>query len=291
MIKVLITGITGYISQYLLKSAPGNMEISGTIHSTQTEKEHHKYSLIPLDLSQPIAKQLASVNVDLVIHTAANSNLAQCEEDPEMAYRVNSQATSELADWCYQSGTKLIYLSTDIVFDGENAPYSEQDKPAPINIYGESKYRGEQAVLRYEDFSIVRLALVLGQGLGAKKNFVDWIIGKIDNNEEIPLFHDEIRTPAPAINVTKALWKIALENGNGIFHISTDRNYNRIEIGKEIINYYQKGYSNIKETSLKDIPGKRPVDVSLLNRNLYRKYDLKFSSIKIPELFKGPLNE
>ena len=264
---VLITGINGYISQYLLRYKPSNITVSGTYHSTPNTA-HSDLIQIPLELGQSIFNQLDTIDADVVIHTAAYSNLALCENNPDLAYRINGKATEELADWCKQTNTHLVYLSTDIVFDGDSAPYSETDTPKSINVYGKSKYQGECAVKIVERNTIIRLALVLGQGIGVNKNFVDWIIDRIKTKQNVPLFFDEIRTPVCAGDVAKAIWNIVEQKTSGVLHICSSQSIDRYTLGDKICNYYDSSFKNIQKKSLKDQKVKRPRDVSLLNNKL-----------------------
>jgi len=265
-LHVLITGISGYISQYLLKFRPDDVSITGTYHSKSLISER-SISQIPLDLSKDVYGQLHSIRPNVVIHTAALSNLTSCEKNPDLAFRINSQATEELAHWCAKINARLLYLSTDIVFDGAHAPYAELDEPKPLNVYGKSKYKGELAVKAYQGNSITRLALVLGEAIAEKKNFVDWLVTRINSNQSIPLFYDEIRTPVCAIDAARIIWKIVCEKMAGIFHICSQESIDRYTLGKEICTFYQKDFKDFNKVSLKDVAVKRPKDVSMVNNN------------------------
>ena len=265
-LHVLITGINGYISQYLLKFRPQGVSISGTYHSTKLPFEK-SLSQIPLDLTKDVCKQLQNIKPDVVIHTAAVSNLAICQNNPDLAHRINSLATKELAHCCAKINARLLYLSTDIVFDGAHAPYAESAEAQPVNIYGKSKYAGELAVKTFEGNTIVRLALVLGEGIAEKKNFVDWLITRIKKNQSIHLFYDEIRTPVCAVDAAKMIWKIVLENITGIVHICSQESVDRYTLGREICKFYNKDFNNFVKVSLKDVALARPKDVSMVNNN------------------------
>jgi len=275
---VLITGINGYIAQYLLKYKPAHISVSGTYHSRISPGKEASLNQIPLDLENTIQSQVENIKPEIVIHTAAISNLGICEKNPDLAYRVNSAATKELAHWCNQINARLLYLSTDIVFDGENAPYAETDKPDPLNVYGKSKYQGELAVQAFANNTIVRLALVLGQGLAENKNFVDWIIERVTGNQPVPLFFDEIRTPLCAIDVAKMLWQIVINNSRGTFHLCSSQSVDRFTLGKKICKYHDKNFSQINKIAMKDVEIIRPRDVSMVNNNL---------NIKIPSVLSG----
>lgn len=268
---VLITGITGYIGQYLLKHVPAGIKISGTFHKKPPVDAlcNSLDGRFFMDLSKPLNEQLHDVKVDAIIHTAAVSNLAFCETNPQIAHRINRQAAKELASWCRQREVQLIYLSTDIVFDGLNAPYQENDLTEPINNYGKTKLAGEKQIINsMENYSFARLALVLGKGMGERKNFMDWFLEQLDSENQIPLYYDEIRTPVFIEDAVNTLWMICLNRLSGIFHICGSESINRLELGRKICGYLNKSDEKLRPTSLKDINYHRPFNVALLNTKL-----------------------
>lgn len=120
--RVLITGIYGYISQYLLRFKPNNVEVYGTARRQYDRPLPHVKTLFSLDLFQDVQQQLDSINepIDVIIHTAAESKLAVCEKQPELALRVNARATGELAAWCQLNKVRLIYLRPTLCLKATN---------------------------------------------------------------------------------------------------------------------------------------------------------------------------
>ncbi|MBD3224551.1 MAG: sugar nucleotide-binding protein [Caldithrix sp.] len=268
MKRVLITGLSGWIGHYLYLSCPPGIKLSGTVrdddrfnppsHQTEVTMEF-------LDLYQPVAKQLDDLKVDILIHTAAMSSMGECEKDGDAARQINFKATYELAEWCRQRDCRFVYLSTDIVFDGHHAPYREDDTPQPINQYGITKLQGEKSVASIlRDYTIVRIALGLGRGIGNTSNFVDWFLDKINRNQTITLFKDEVRTPTAIRPLARAIWQIALSPETGIFHLCGQQKLNRLQLGKLFCDELGQGHELLKPISLadtKDYP--RPADVSM----------------------------
>lgn len=243
------------------------MEIVGTIRSLDKWRQSFSYlqiPTIPLFLEKEIPAQLTNVKPDVVIHTAAMASLSACERDETLAQRINGEAVSELAQWCHSSGCRLIHLSTDIVFKGDQPPYFENSAPDPINAYGRSKLAGEQAVARYtENYVIARIALAQGRGLFPTKNFVDWFLERLNSGQEIPLFCDEIRTPTAVTALADWLWQIALSDEQGIFHLCGEQALNRWQLGQMYCNFLGQGWELLKPISLSDMNDcPRPVDVS-----------------------------
>ena len=262
--RVLISGISGYIGQYLVRHRPASVTLSGTYHK-QKPAFSADIALLPLELQKPLQKQLEMVQADVCIHTAAMAGLADCQRNEREAMRINAEATAELADWCRQQGIRLIYLSTDIVFDGQNAPYNEDSKPEPVNVYGKSKLAGEQAVQEIlKDFAVCRIALSLGRGLGGRRNFIDWLLEQLRQGREVGLFNDEIRTPSPVTPLAERIWQIALSEGCGIYHCFGRTKTDRYALGRAVCRYLQKDEDLLKSVSLNDAAAyPRPADVSL----------------------------
>ena len=264
MTRVLITGITGFIGRYLLKTSPDGIIITGTFHNPPSNLPED-LSLFHLNLEESIPAQLQNQNPDIIIHTAAVSSLALSEKAPDKAKRNNGEATGELANWCSQRNIRLVYLSTDIVFDGHKAPYSEKDDAEPVNVYGMTKLAGEQMIIdQCANFAICRLALVLGRGLGGRQNFIDWFINQLEQNQTLRLFSDEYRTPSPVEPLAHLIWNIALNKQNGIFHCFGNDKIDRYTLGLRITEYLGKDKSKLVPVSVKDMTDyPRPVDVSL----------------------------
>ncbi len=266
MSRVLITGINGYIARYLIQAKPGNCEVHGS-YRTPEKVSGERIPAIPLNLHENIIPQLEGFNTDIVIHAAAVSGLGACQRNPDQAARANSEATAELAQWCRNHGARLVYLSTDIIFRGDVPPYRENSKPDPVNVYGETKLKGEQAVQEIAgDQAIIRIALALGQGLGENKNFIDWFLDRLRNNHEIPLFKDEIRTPTYTGALAGWIWKIALSTEQGLFHLAGDQRIDRYTLGRMLCKKLRCPSDLLKPVSLDDMDDyPRPVDASLIS--------------------------
>lgn len=271
MCRVVITGINGYIGQYLYISRPNHIELEGSVREIDPAfinyfDPHIKLHI--LNLEKDLYPQLEHISADIIIHAAAMANLSACQKNPEPARQINAMATESLAKWCGQNGTRMVYLSTDIVFDGQHPPYSEDDMPNPINVYGLSKLQGEQVVQSYvQDHAIIRIALAMGRGQFNRKNFVDWMIEKIKKRQKIPLFTDEFRTASSVSHLVKNIWLIALSADKGVFHQFGASRLSRYEIGILICKELNSGIDlirSVKAAEMKDYP--RPLDVSLTTK-------------------------
>ncbi|MGD9897964.1 MAG: NAD(P)-dependent oxidoreductase [Calditrichaceae bacterium] len=270
--KVLITGISGFIGQYLWLTRPEGVLLSGTCRQPDNRIQNffekpvsNQADVLPYDLLRDPAAQLKEQHPDIIIHAAAMANLGMCEKEPELAARVNAKATEQLAVWSADRGIRLIFLSTDIVFKGDHPPYTEDSRPDPVNVYGKTKLAAESALTDImKDYATIRIALGLGRGLGKTSNFMDWFLQRLDHKTEIPLFYDEIRTPTAVMYLAEAIWKISLGNETGVFHAAGADSLSRYELGLSMCELLGRGHDLIKPVSIMSMADyRRPVDVSL----------------------------
>ena len=159
-----------------------------------------------LDLGQPeqMRKALQSLEFDLLINCAAQTNVDRCEKEPDEAFALNAEAPRVLAEICAEEGAKLIHISTDYVFDGEKRePYTEEDEAKPISVYGESKLEGERRVLAVNDqHLVVRVSWVFGPD---RPSFIDWVIGRAREHEHVEAIADKISAPTYTLDIAKML--------------------------------------------------------------------------------------
>lgn len=166
---------------------------------------------IACDLSRwEETRRLFSDRVDLVIHTAAYSDVDGCEKNPALAHESNAIATRHLAEPCGEKGIPLIYISTDYVFDGQKrTPYAETDSVCPVNIYGLTKLEGECCARQWASVSaVVRTSWLFGAG--NPKNFVNAIAERLKNEKTVPVLDDQEDSPTYVGDLAEALERIGL---------------------------------------------------------------------------------
>jgi len=143
-----------------------------------------------LDISQPdqVAAAIQSLRPDLIFHCAALTKVSQCQREPQLAQQVNAQGTASVVEAAERAMARLIYFSTDYVFDGrKGAPYVETDTPAPLNAYGASKLAGEQAVRAYHRGHVIRTSGVFGPRADgvAERNFFRAILEQLGHGADV----------------------------------------------------------------------------------------------------------
>jgi dTDP-4-dehydrorhamnose reductase len=181
--KILIVGAGGRLGAALTREYRDKFDVAGLNHA--------QLDLANFDQTR---EKLRAANFDILINAAAFTNVDLCETQRDEAFRINAEAPRILAEICRDKDAKLIHFSTDYVFDGEKRePYTERDEANPISVYGESKLAGEKNVLAAQDrHLVVRVSWVFGPD---RPSFIDGMIKRAQENEEIDAVADKISTP------------------------------------------------------------------------------------------------
>jgi len=205
-----------------------------------------------------------------VIHTAAIADIDYCQAHREEARRVNVEMTRVLADLCRENHVRLVYTSTDTVFDGRRGNYREDEPPAPVNYYGQTKAEAERLVAAQEgDWVIARLALVVGLPVLAPGNsFLARMMTLLGEGRQVGVPPDEIRTPIDVITLGRALLELADGDVRGYIHLAGNDVLNRLDMARRIAERLGYPKDRVVPNDPTKIPGRapRPRDVSLDNR-------------------------
>jgi dTDP-4-dehydrorhamnose reductase len=224
--KILITGSNGLLGQKLVELLAGKPEFE-TIATAVGQNRlplSAGYRFMEMDITDPqmIDQVVGEIRPDVIIHTAAMTNVDQCELDKEGCWKLNVTATEYLIQACRKYGIFLEHLSTDFVFDGSAGPYQEEDTPNPISFYGWSKYAAEKALMTSNiNWAITRTVLVYGIAHDmSRSNIILWVKKSLEEGKAIKVVTDQMRTPTLAEDLAMGCFLIAQKKAQGIFHIS-----------------------------------------------------------------------
>ncbi|MFC7526282.1 dTDP-4-dehydrorhamnose reductase [Parapedobacter sp. GCM10030251] len=256
--KILITGANGQLGSEL-KDLGRSYPQSNFIFTDRTE--------FPLDAVAGTFTRLDDIRPDIIINAAAYTAVDVAEEERELADKVNHLSVAQMAHWCESNQAKLLHVSTDYVFDGESdTPLPEDAPKSPINVYGQTKHLGEEAIIRSgADAIIIRTAWVYS---AYGKNFVKTMLRLMDEREEIAVVNDQIGSPTYAKDLAKAILTI-IHSGkwtNGIYHYSNEGRISWYDFAigiREITGFSCK--VNGISTEAYPMPAKRP-KYSLLDK-------------------------
>lgn len=255
MKKVLITGSNGLLGQKLIYQLIGypDFQVFATSRGENRTLLQKRYEYIPLDITdkKEIEETFDYVKPDIVINTAAMTNVDQCEDHKEECWDLNVNAVQYLVDACEQYNAHLIHVSTDFIFDGEDGPYAEEAEPNPLSYYGESKVAAEEIVKKAScKWSIARTVLVYGVVDNmSRSNIVLWAKGALETGKELTVVDDQFRTPTLAEDLAHGCILIAQKGATGIYNISGDEYMCIIDLVKKVAKFYGLDENLVKPVS------------------------------------------
>jgi dTDP-4-dehydrorhamnose reductase len=265
MKKLLITGASGFLGWHICQLAKQEWEIYGTYLSHSIEIPGMKMLKVNLTNFQELQRIFSDVKPTAVIHTAAQSQPNFCQTHPEESQAINVTASCNIAGLCADNSIPCAFTSTDLVFDGLNAPYQESDAVSPVNVYGEQKAIAEAGMLeRYPMTAVCRMPLMFGAATPTAKSFIQPFIQTLKAEKELNLFIDEFRTPVSGTTAAKGIL-LALEKVNGIIHLGGKERISRYDFGQILVEVFQLPTSRLKSCRREDVKmaAPRPADVSL----------------------------
>jgi dTDP-4-dehydrorhamnose reductase len=264
-VKILVTGSNGLLGQKLvamLDKDPGVTLIATARNATKFLLARGKFMELDVSDKVQVDKVIAETRPDVVIHTAAMTQVDQCETDRDACWVQNVNAVEYVANACALYGTRLIHLSTDFIFDGTHGPLDESAKPNPISHYGRSKLAGEEVVMKSKtDWAILRTVLVYGITRGmSRSNIVLWVKKSLEEGKSISVVNDQWRTPTLAEDLAMGCVLAAKKAAKGIYHISGDEMMTPYDIAIRTANFFGLDKTLIKETDSTKFtqPAKRP---------------------------------
>ncbi len=267
MKSVLITGSNGLLGQKLVHQLYNNSNYKLIATSKGANRISSLSGFIYEELDITNQAQVKAVfekySPNIVINTAAMTNVDACEDDKEGCWAMNVTAVAYLLEECESYNTHFIHLSTDFIFDGENGPYSENDVPNPLSYYGDSKLASEKVLQNslYKNWAIARTIIVYGVvEKMSRSNIVLWAKGALEKGEPINVVDDQFRSPTLAADLAKGCIQIADKNAKGIFHLSGKDFMSILELVNRVADFFNLDKSIISSIKSKTLnqTAKRP---------------------------------
>ncbi len=284
MSTILITGASGFIGENLIHRFASSSRIYAVSQSQKPVGQTEDNFTVDLADRGAFTKTLGDLQIDTVLHTAAMSKPDECERTPDRAYAVNVEGTKEIAQWAKNRKARLIYFSTDLVFDGQKGFYREEDKAEPVNLYSRTKLEGEKWVQQISpDSVIVRLALSYGPTWGTRGDWTDGMRKKLESGQTLHLFTDQYRTPAYAEDTAEAVFLLLQTEAKGIYHIGGGERLSRYDFGKKFAHIFGLPKKRLVPILMAEAGIKMPlsIDCSLNTDKISRELGLK--PVKVEE--------
>lgn len=271
--KLLITGSNGLLGQKLVYKLRNRTDIScvATARGENRLVQKEGYIYMPLDITDKasITEVFSKVMPDVIINTAAMTNVDACESDREGALLLNASSVKfqiEVLEALKKTNSHykphFIHLSTDFIFDGTHGPLDETEQPNPLSYYAETKLMAEEFVMHSSlDWAIARTVLVYGiVDNMSRSNIVLWVKSNLEQGKTINVVDDQFRTPTLAEDLADGCILIAQKHAKGIFNISGKDFYSILQLAQVVADYYGLDKNLIKPSKSADIkqPAKRP---------------------------------
>ncbi|MEM2890795.1 MAG: SDR family oxidoreductase, partial [Candidatus Hadarchaeum sp.] len=225
-------------------------------------------NVIPLDIRcrHEVFRVVTKIRPDVIVHTAALTDVDYCEEHPDEASILNVEGTRTLVAAAKNIGTEFVYISTDSVFDGKKGMYVEEDVPNPINCYAKTKLEGEKLLnVLDQGYTIIRTC-IYGWNMQQKFSLAEWAIHNLQNGQRINMFKDVFFSPILVNNLSEAILEICDRDVQGIINVAGSKRCSKFDFGRSIAKVFDLDEALITPIEINDFKGfkaPRPKDVSL----------------------------
>ncbi len=280
--KIFISGASGLVGGNCLKhfTEQGSQAI-GSYFSYPTNNTVFYDTLNPQHTDNFDVQSFAP---DVIVHCGALTHVDYCEANVDESYQKTVQSTINLIALAKSCSAKMVYISTDYVFDGESGPYKEDAAVNPISVYARHKLEAEQMVLaQLSNALVLRVTNVYGDEVRGK-NFVARIIEQCENNQKLTLKlpYDQYASPANAWDIARAMYVLLQDNKSGIYHIGSTDYLNRVELALRVLSYYPNAQYELIPISTADMkqPAPRPLLGGFVKMKFSNEYpDFLFGNV------------
>lgn len=259
------------------------------------QKGYLYYDVDLLD-KKALTNILTQISPDVIIHTAAMTNVDACELHQEECDRMNIEVVANILEYCHTKDVYLVHLSTDFIFDGKKGTiYKEEDIADPVNYYGLSKWKSELMIRESNvPHAILRTILVYGLVDGNdRSNIVLWVKNSLENKKEINVVTDQLRMPTYAEDLAEACWLAVEKEARGVFNVSSNQLMSIYEIALAVADTFglDKKLIHPVRTNALSLPANRPLSTGFdLNKSITEINLPSYSFVDRLQVFKDQLN-
>lgn len=291
MKKIYITGISGLLGCGIVRELSDEYDICGA-DIVQIEQEGAVVENFDLLDYEQLYRSIENNKPDIIIHTAAAINVDRCEEKKEEAYKLNVELTSKIVDICKMKNIKMIYISSDAVYEGsKKGLYTEEDICEPINYYGRTKLEGELVVRELEDYLILRTN-IYGRNIQNKKSFGEWVLDSLNNNLELSMFTDIKYSPILVNELAHIIDKCIKKDIKGLYIACATGVITKYDFGILLKDIFNIKTGNIKKSTSDSaqFKAKRSKNMGMSNKKICEQLNVVISTpeesiIKFKELY------
>lgn len=263
--NILITGASGMLGMALLAAFEGEHACIGFSRSRPAQAICD-WRIGDLSVPGELASVLDKVHPDLIIHAAAMTNVDACEKNPALAQRVNCDVLGEIVEYCQSSGSRLIHISTDSVFNGQKeTPYNESDTVAPLNVYARTKLAAEALALQYPHSVVLRTNIFGWRPPGGDVSFGEWVLRSLRDGTPLTMFHDVMYSPIATPLFAAVVAHCVRAGLSGLYHAGGGESLSKYQFALKVAEAYDLPTSNVISISVVDKPlaAARPRNMAL----------------------------
>ncbi len=290
MNKVLLLGSNGLLGQNFIKRFYKDYDLIGVSLEKESFSKIQDIQYFSIDLTdrKEIQKLITNISPDIIINTAAFTDVDGCEVSKAECWEINVHILENILESNFEKKPILVQISTDYVFDGRNGLYRETDRPNPQGEYARSKMAAENIIRAAElEYLIIRTQVLYGHGKNIRLNFVAWVIDQLKKENKIRVVDDQIGNPTYAPDAAEAVFRLLEKQSYGLYHAAGSETISRYDFALKIAEIFQLDNSGIERARTEDLKQKslRPMDSSfildkLVNCTGWEPHDVK-SALKL----------
>ena len=240
--KVLITGSNGLLGQCMVKMFRDEYHVIGcdlTGDSFNTAYPEHEFFQLDLTQRDKVQKFFSKVKPDIIINTAAFTDVDKSEEKRDLCWATNVKSVEILVEAVDEYRPIFVQISTDYVFDGKSGSYRETDATNPVSYYGHTKLAAEKIIRSCGlEYIIARSMILFGNGQKIRNNFVTWVIQQLKSGHKIKVVNDQRGNPTLVDDLSEAINRLLQKEEYGVFHISGNEVCSRYEFAQKIVEVF-----------------------------------------------------
>lgn len=270
--RIMITGAHGLLGQKLSlvfgRETKHELLLTDLAARTFFINKRFDYQQLDISLLGDVKSLVGSYHPDVIINTAAMTNVDACEEDKLAAWQVNVDGLKNLIIPARRiDGCRIVQLSTDYIFDGHSAPYDESSRPRPVSYYGKSKLAAENALMSGPvEGIVVRTQVLYGTGYEVRSNFVSWVLLQLEKEVPFRVVDDQRGNPTLADDLAYGILKLIERGAEGVFHVSGPESLDRFSFARKIAEVFGLDADLISPTTSAEIgqAANRPPDSTFI---------------------------
>ena len=272
-IKLLVTGASGMLGSNYIKMSENIFDL------TITSSSNNKYQLLDLTNSTEVKQILDNFNPDIIVNCSAYTDVDQAEKNKHLAHSINVDGLNNIIKYSNKN-TKIIHISSDYIYDGRTAPYTEEDTPNPINYYGKTKHEADNMLISsLRDFLIFRV-----NGLFSftnHNNFYNWVYTSLKNNIAINVVDDQISNPTYINSLVDIINNSILLDLSGVYNYGTQDFISRYDFANIIAEYFDFNKTLINPIKTKHLEqlANRPLNTGLDCEKIQKVLDMELETI------------